>query len=290
LLPIKRTIAIALACTALMGCAKEATGQVAAVVNGDEITLQEINAELGGMTPPSGVSKEALQQQALQRIIERRLLAQVARDDGIEKTQDYLLRERQLRDALLVQLLGQKTERALKIPDEQQVDSYIASHPTMFADRKVYAIDRIQFAVPEDPSRLKALEDDHSMAAVADRLRSLGIEFRRDAGQMDSAQIPAQMLQRIQSLPPGEPFVVPENGVVTVGLITGERSDPISGAQARQIAQQAMRNEQLQQTLDQRLKQSRQTADIEYQEGFAPPKDANAAGDAPASKTAEPAN
>ncbi|MBR2173605.1 SurA N-terminal domain-containing protein [Sphingopyxis sp.] len=269
---MNRNISIALALTTLSvaGCGKEATGQVAAVVNGEEITLQEINAELGSTAIPEGVDKKAVQQAALQRIVERRLLAQAARDDELDKTPDYLLRERQLRDALLVQLMGQRAERALKVPGQQEIDKFIADNPVMFGNRKQLIVDRIQFALPKNPDQLKALENDHSMDAVAARLQQMGIEFRRDNTQVDSAALGQQRLQQIQALPAGEPFVIPENGVVTVGVITGERAEPVSPANARPIAVQAIRNKQLTDTIQQRLKQSRAAAEIEYQPGFAP--------------------
>ena len=269
---MNRNISIALALTTLSvaGCGKEATGQVAAVVNGEEITLQEINAELGSTAIPEGVDKKAVQQAAHQRIVERRLLAQAARDDELDKTPDYLLRERQLRDALLVQLMGQRAERALKVPGQQEIDKFIADNPVMFGNRKQLIVDRIQFALPKNPDQLKALENDHSMDAVAARLQQMGIEFRRDNTQVDSAALGQQRLQQIQALPAGEPFVIPENGVVTVGVITGERAEPVSPANARPIAVQAIRNKQLTDTIQQRLKQSRAAAEIEYQPGFAP--------------------
>lgn len=268
---IQQVALVAFATLAMTACNKEATGQVAAVVNGDEITLQEINAEVGNAPVPEGVDKKLVQQAALQRILERRLLAQAAKGDGLNKSPEYLLRERQLQDALLVQLMGQKMERSLKVPSQQEIDKFIAENPVQFGERKIYSVDRIQFALPKDLGAIKALENDHSMAEVATRLDQLGIKFRRDNAQMDSAQIGAERLKQIQALPAGEPFVVPENGVVTVGIITGERAEPVPAADARPMAVQAIRNKQLGESLQQRLKQARAEADIEYQPGFAPP-------------------
>lgn len=269
----KASIAIALASLSLAGCGKEATGQVAAVVNGEEITLQEINAELGNTPIPEGVDKKVVQQAALQKIVERRLLAQAAREDGLDKTPDYLLRERQLRDALLVQLMGQRAERALKVPDQQEIDKFIGDNPLMFAERKILTVDRIQFALPEKVDQLKALENDHSMDAVAARLQQMGIQFRRDTPQVDAASLGQQRMAQIRALPAGEPFVVPENGVVTVGVIVGERPEPVSASDARPLAVQALRKQKLTETVQQRLKQGRAAAKIDYQEGFAPAAD-----------------
>ena len=49
----------------LAGCDKQPEGQVVAVVNGDEITLQELNAELGNVELPEGAAKDEIRNQAL---------------------------------------------------------------------------------------------------------------------------------------------------------------------------------------------------------------------------------
>ena len=265
----KSVTAIAL-CLSLTACGKEATGQVAAVVNGEEITLQEVNAELGNINIPDGVDKKVVQQAALERVVERRLLAQAARDEGLDKTPDYLLRERQLRDALLVQLMSQKTQRAQRVPEQAEIDKFIADNPDMFGNRKIYALDRIQFPLPKDMAQLKALEDDHSMEEVAAHLQELGIKFVRDNAQMDSAQAGKTRMQQIRALPAGEPFIAPENGMVTVAVIKSERAAPLTGDAARPVAVQAIQNQQLTSAMRDRLKQARAAAEIKYQPDFAP--------------------
>lgn len=254
----------------LTGCQKEATGQVAAVVNGDEITLQEINAELGGMQIPDGANKGQAQKAALQRIIERRLLAQAARSDGIDKTPEFLIRRRQLEDALLIQLLSQRVGRSTAVPDGRALDTFMAKNPAIFGGRTIYTVDRIQFPVPSDATRLKALQDDHSMDAVASRLKQMGIAFTRDIGRMDSAQLGQDRLDRIKTLPKGEPFVIPENGTVTIAVITGATPQPMLGDQARPVAVQIMRNQSVSAAMQERLAAQRAKAKIEYQPGFTP--------------------
>ncbi|WP_296722793.1 SurA N-terminal domain-containing protein [Erythrobacter sp.] len=269
---LKYTAALSLIMLAgLSGCNREATGQVAAVVNGDEITLQEVNAEIAGLQLPESVDKKVIQQQAIQRILERRLLAQAAAEEGMDSSQDYLIRERQLRDNLLVQLLGERLERTTKPPEPAELDRYIAENPGLFKDRKIFSVDRIQFPAPADMNKLKSLEDDHSMAAVATRLSGMGIEFRRGEGQIDTAAIGPALLKQLLALPPGEPFVVPENGIVTIGVITGERTAPLAGEDARTLALRSLRSKQVNDAVRQRLEQARSKAEISYQAGFGPP-------------------
>lgn len=255
---------------ALSACDREATGQVAAVVNDEEITLQEVNAEIAALQIPESADKKAVQQLALQRIVERRLLAQVAVEDGIDAGQDYLIRERQLRDSLLAQLLSERVERTTNPPEPAELDRYIAENPGMFQNRKIYIVDRIQFPAPADLKTLSPLQNDHSMAAVATRLNGMGIKFARDQGEIDSAAIGPERLKQLLALPAGEPFVIPENGVVTIGVITGERTAPLTGEDARTLALQALRSEKVNDAISQRLEQARAKAEITYQSGFGP--------------------
>ena len=271
---------IGVVCMAMLaaGCDKKPEGQVAAVVNGDEITLKEINAEIGTANIPEGADSKEIQKAALQRIVERRLLAQAAQEDGLDKTPEFLIRSRQVNDALLVQLLGQRAEKSFQVPDQAAIDKFMADNPSMFAGRKMYVVDRIQFALPADMSKLKSLESSHSMEEVAAQLNSLGIKFERGPAKMDSAQLGQQRLNQILALPSGEPFVIPENGMVTVAIITGE--SPLVGnkAEMAQVATQALRRQALGKTLEDRLKQARAKGDIKYQPEFAPKNSAKLGG------------
>jgi peptidyl-prolyl cis-trans isomerase C len=260
----------ALAMLALSGCKREATGQVAAVVDGEEITLAELNQEIGASQPAEAADKQAVQRAALQKIIDRRLIAQVAREDGIDKQPEYLARERQADELLLIQMLGQKLNRASRMPDAAAIDKYIADNPTLFAERTLYRLDRIQFEIPRDPAPLQAIKDDHSMDAVAARLNAMGIKFERGAAGLDSAQMPPQVLARIKALPLGEPFGVPSGNIMTVAVITGSEPRPLVGAEARPIALERLRLQNLESTIADRLKTARASARIEYQQGFAP--------------------
>ena len=86
-----------------------------------------------------------------------------------------------------------------------------------------------------------------------------------------TAALGQERLTRIRALPAGEPFVVPEGGMVTVAVITGETPRPVDEARARPAAVQMMRNRSLSEAMRARLDSEKAKAKIEYQPGFAPP-------------------
>lgn len=270
------------------GCSKEATGQVVAVVNGEEITLQELNAELEGLNIPASADKKIIRAQALQQMIDRRLLAQTAKEEGLDRDPAYLTQQRRVNEDLLVRMYAKKASDSIRMPDAAAIDKYIAGHPTMFGSRTRYKVDQIQFALPSDPSRLKVLEADHSLEAVGASLTKMGIKFERGGAAIDSGAVPPEMLKRILDLPPGEPFIVPAGGRVLVSVITGSEPLAVPSDQVRPLAVQAIRKESLTKLGESRLKEAKAKAKIEYQPGYEPPKPGAAPG-AAAKPAAAPA-
>jgi SurA-like N-terminal domain len=80
----------------LSGCQRKAEGQTVAVVNGKEITIPELNFALNEVKIPEALDKNSARSQVLQKMIDRRLLADEARNEGIDKTPEFLNRQRQM--------------------------------------------------------------------------------------------------------------------------------------------------------------------------------------------------
>nr|WP_269816320.1 EpsD family peptidyl-prolyl cis-trans isomerase [Allopontixanthobacter sediminis] len=254
----------------LTACSSEPTGQVVAVVNGEEITQQELNAEISELPAPPVGDKEAIRRQVLQQIVDRRLISQVAKEDGLDKDPMYITRQRRLNEELLVQMYGTKIADTVRVPDAASIKKYLADNPGKFSQRTAYLVDQISFDLPNDPSVLKALEADKSMADVEQTLKRFNVSYDTGKNTIDSMSIPTPALNQILALPPGEPFVVPTQGKIVVSVITGRQAVPTSEEDATPVAAQTMRAENLGKVLQTRLDEARTKATITYQEGLAP--------------------
>ncbi len=254
------------------GCGKKATGQVVAVVNGDEITLDELNAELNSVNLPASADKKLAMRQLLQQVVDRRLLAQTAKEQGLDRDPAYVTQQRRMNEDLLVRMYAKKSADTIPVPTAAEIDKYIAEHPLVFGSRTRYKLDQIRFEMPTDPSKLKALEADHSMEAITTRLTSMGIKFQRGNSALDSGAVDPSALKQVTSLPPGEPFITPAGRQIAVSVVTGTEPLPVPEAQVRPLAVQALRNETLNKIGETRLKEARAKGKIEYQTGYeAPP-------------------
>ena len=256
----------------LAGCDKQPEGQVVAVVNGDEVTMQELNTELGNAELPEGAAKDELRNQALDNIINRRLLAGVAMEQGIDDSPEFIVRRRQLEEALLVQMLAQQTARPMKQPTSQEVSDFVAKNPQMFANRAILTVDQIRFPTPANQDYVKALEPASTMAEVVTALNRLGIRFERSTTRVDTATMSAEMFNRISSIGSSEPFIIPGPAAVSVSYIVSSQPAPLPANQVTPAATSMIQRANLSNELNNMIKAAKTEAGIDYQPGFAAPK------------------
>lgn len=255
----------------LSGCDRKATGQTVAVVNGEEISIGELNGELQQANIPADADQKTVKAQVLQGLIDRRLLAQDARKNGVDKSPEFLSRQRRLTDELLISMNAERQTGSQKLPDQRAIDQFIAEHPTAFGQRQILALQQIVIDPPSDPKALTPLKDAHTLDAVAATLTKLGISFTRTSGRLDTASVPPEALKRIFALPPTEPFVLPAGGKLYANIITGREPVAMSQDDMRKAAVGALRQQTTQKSLTDEVKQLRTAAKIEYQPGYAPP-------------------
>jgi EpsD family peptidyl-prolyl cis-trans isomerase len=251
-------------------------GQVIATVDGKDITIHELNAELQGVQLPSGDQRKMFEQQALQQIISRRILADLARERGLDKTPQYILQERRADDAILVQMLQRSIASTIQPPTRSEAQKYMDDNPELFAQRKVYMVDQIQFEAPSDVSKLKAYQPLKTMEDVQARLDQDHFRYKRAPGQIDSLAVPPQLLQQIQKIPAGEVFIipVPNRPILVANKITETKVVPFTGDQAMAFAMQQIQAKKLNdlatKELEGKVKAARDA--VKYQPGYAPAK------------------
>lgn len=258
------------------GCHKEPKGQVVAIVNGDEISMQELNAELQGVRIPDAADRTKLRKQVLQRLIDRKLIVQKAREQGLDKTPDFVAQQRRLEENLLVSMLGQKIAATVPMPDDRDITQYVADNPAQFGGRQRLLLDQIQFAAPKNARSLMALKDAHSLDDIAAGLQKLGLGFARGKGVIDTGRLDPQLIGVINKLPPGEPFVLPSNGQYVASVIVGRDNTPTPTASARLAAAEMVRRRELVAESKAQVARARTSAEIQYQRGFEPEKAAAA--------------
>ena len=277
----KAGILVTAGCLALAGChlpefggAKQPTGQVVATVGDREITVRELRAETAGAAIPADPkARKAQDQAAIKNIIARVALAKVARDQGLDKTPDFVLQKDRAIDSLLVQSLQQKVLSQVPVPTNEEAQNFVATHPDIFVERKIFLVDQIRMGRPSDPAVLKALEPLKTLEAIEAELTKDHIPYQRASGTLDSVGPDPRLIEAVLKLPPGEIFVVPGGDGLLVNQIKETKIVPFTGPAATTYAQKVMARQRSQETLNRTFGQYITTATptIRFNKDFAPP-------------------
>lgn len=276
-----RSAFIGMAALALAGCGggeaeeKEplAKGQTVATVNGTDITVHELNAELQGATIPNEEARKVAQGAALQALVGRTILADIARERGIDQSPAYLLQRRRANEALLVQMLQGSIAGKLPPPTPTEAQAFMTRNPATYAQRKIYTLDQIGFPMPANPNALREFESIQTMEQLERKLIEDRIQYQRRQGQLDAMTVRPEIAAQIDQLPATEVFLIPAQSGVIANRVISERVEPFSGEQAlahaTQLLQQQRVNDALGKELNAKIEQAR--ANVRYQKGYEPP-------------------
>lgn len=234
---------LALACGSVLaltacdrGAPKTPTGQVVATVGEREITRRELSAEMAGQTAATPAIQKQQQKAALQRLIQRAILVNAAKEQGIDKDPAFALLAQRATDTVMVQMLERKVSENVPAPSGEEVAQFMQTNPDMFAQRRLFDVDQIRMPYPADRKIIAQLEPLKTMDQVAAFLAQKNIPFQRGANVMDAVGQDPKLLKAIIALPPHEVFILSSRTEIFLNEIRNTRTIPFEGKAATQYA------------------------------------------------------
>ena len=260
--------AAALAMVALSGCQSKPEGQTVAKVDGQGITTQALDAEL--TDAPPNVDRLAYRKTILPQLVDRALLAESAREMGLDKSPEFAAQRERQEQKLLVEMLAKKLADTVAAPTVQATDRYIAAHPFEFAQRQKFYVDQIRFAQPASTQALLSLGQFRTLDALADGLSRSAIPFTRDHVLIDTAFLDPAIASQVAKQPLVDPILLPYKGFYTANAIIQRLPTPVGGDAARGLAAEILRRKSIADAMGQTLQKARKDAAITYQPGYTP--------------------
>ena len=254
----------------LMGGGK-VSGQVAATVDGQEVTVSEVRAELRGFSSPDPKVMKAAENAALQRVIVRDLLVQKAKAAKLDKTPRYTFAIHQQQENLLAQLYEQKLAAGTAQPSRADAESFVAAHPGMFANRRVLVVDQIITPPNKIPAAkfapLKTLDEVKALLAAEN------VPHEDNVATIDTLTANPRLIEQLDKLPANDVFIVPQRGALVFNRISQERSAPVTADAAVNTAMNILKNQKTQATVgDQVLALYKGSSPlIRYNSSYGPP-------------------
>jgi EpsD family peptidyl-prolyl cis-trans isomerase len=249
---------------------KTSGGQVIATVEGHEITALELRSELGGFSSADPKIMKSAQDQALQQIIVRNLLADRARKQKLDKLPQYTLQVRRGERTLLAQLYESKLFQAVTPPTRKEAEDYVANNPAKFANRRIFILDQVTAPAgqwtDDQIAALKTLEELKSM------LDARSVPYQESAAAIDTLTVAQDTLQGVEKLPPGEVFIFRQGYAYVFNRVASVRNAPFRGELAIRFATDQLRKLQAQDFVRTQIIGIRRAAEanITYAKGYKP--------------------
>ncbi|AOF81327.1 peptidyl-prolyl cis-trans isomerase, EpsD family [Methyloversatilis sp. RAC08] len=277
------------ACGGESGDKKVAT-QVAAKVNGGEVSVHQINQVMQRTNVSSPEQAKAASRQVLERLIDQELLVQQAIDKKLDRDPKTLQAiEAAKREVLSRAYLEQVSAVAPK-PTESEITAYYAEHPELFAERRIFSLRELAIqAGPEFMPKLQGyMAEPRNMQQVAEWLRSENVRFTANAVTKPAEQLPLEMVKNIHKLKDGQVGIVRSGNTILLLEVAASRSVPVDEKAAQPVIEQFLLNQRKTELAKAEVKKLRDTGKIEYLGEFSAPADVPAAPAAPVSATETP--
>ena len=245
-------------------------GQVIARVNGQEITLSELNSELIANNLGKRADDKAVSKAMVERLIARKLLVEVARDSGLDKTSEYVLARQRTEENELAGLAQRQMMSQVKPPTREEAEKYIRENPGTFNNRKLMTLEQIRFLQPANANDVKLIEPAKTLDQVAELLKQNSIRFERVPTVLDTTSISRELADRIDSLPPGEVFIISNGQMVLANVIREKRPAAIPEEARVQYASQLIQQQRVAKGIEAQVDQLKKKATLTYQKGYDP--------------------
>lgn len=253
----------------LIGCSKktgdEKSSQSIVRINGDEITMYQLNNELRRLNPKSD-QLDAATKQVTNALIDRQILIQEAKKNDIDRKPHVVQAIENAKMQIISQSYLEDKISLLAKPSAAEVSDYHTQHANIFTHRKIFTLDEVAFKVDPTQAQEVALlnESAKSIEDVVLWLNSHRSKYTQNRSEHASESIPPLLLAKLEKMTVGALlFTNTKDSTVALHLVNVEDA-AISEKDAKPIIEQILFNQKRAAIIDSEIKRLHSVANIEY--------------------------
>lgn len=246
------------------GGKEKKSGQALASVNGEEITVLQLNEELQ-RSGAKAAQQEQASKQLLEALIDRQLLQSEAAKDKTDRDPKVMQAIERAKALIVSQAYMQKRIGTLVKPSAAEVEAYFSKNPGFFSNRKQFEMKELVIATADMNDQLKAAMDAaKSLEDVALWLDAHKVKFVRTQLARTSADLAPELSAKLLAMPKGQLFIIREGERSLLIAITDIKDSPVSLEVAAPQIEQFLFNKKNKEAADAELARLRAAAKIEY--------------------------
>jgi len=274
-MPYKRVLCgflVLLSTTGLSACGNKENkaGQALVRVNGDEITVLQINDELRRAGVKSD-QQEAATKQLLESLIDRQLIIAEAKRNKIDRSPEVIQAIERGKAQIITQAYLKNIVTNISKPSKTEINDYFQKHPEYFTQRKQYDIQQLIIATKDLNDKLKsAIDTASSLDGVETWLNAHNIQYSRGKLSRNTTDLPEAMVAKLMGINKGQLFIVNEGEKSLLNTITDIRNSPVSAKDAEPQIEQYLISKKSREAAEAEITHLRSLAKIEYLNASAP--------------------
>ena len=252
------------------GSKEKKAGQALVKVNGEEITMLQLNDELRRAGVQAGQQEEATRQ-LVETLIDRQLILEEAARNKIDRTPEVMQTIERAKAQIVTQAYLQSVAAKVAKPTKAEIDDYYQKHPEFFANRKEFELKQLVISSKDYSEALVLfLDAAKSLDDVAAWMDRSGVQYRRTQVTRSTSDLPQQAVTQLLALPKGQLFIVGEGENRVLNILVATRENPIAAANAAPQIEQFLINKMTKESAEEEVKHLRSLAKIEYLNASSP--------------------
>lgn len=244
--------------------------QVVAKVNGDEITIHQVNFQLARMGQLNEAQGKIAAKQVLASLVEMQLLKQQAIETKLDQDPTVLQAMESSKDQLLAQAYLEKLMSKTPKASAAEIDTFYKAHPELFANRRVFRLQELVISLSPDKfaeteASLKSIK---GINEIATWLKDKNYPFTANSNVRLAEQMPMELLTKLQALKDGEMIIVPTATTLNIVHIAASQSAPITREKATPVIEQYFFNQNKTKLAKEEMVALNEKAKIEFTGAF----------------------
>lgn len=239
-------------------------GQSLVRVNGEEITVMQLNDELSR----ARVQPEQLEQatkQLLESMIDMQLMVGVAQQDKLDRSPNVMRAMERAKKQIIAQSYMQTILSQLEHPTDTEINQFYDEHPELFKQRKKFTLAFLRFPTNRVNEELrKAVQSAKSLSDLAQWLDKQNIPYLRDELVRTAMELSPQLNARLEKATIGEMFLMDENTNNLFVLIKNIEVDPVTVEAVKSQISTHLLNIRRREKAQAEISRLRAAANIEY--------------------------
>lgn len=245
--------------------------QVAAKVNGTELTVHQINYALQRIPNLDKSQSQAASLQVARNLVDQELLVQKAMKDKLDRDPMVVQAIDAARRQILAEAYMGRKLGTPPAPSDAEITDYFNKHPELFSNRKLYRLQEISIKAPKD--KHDAIRAQMSVSKTLNDfgawLKAENLPAKAAQGVKPAEQLPLQILPRLAQMSNGQAMVVNAPDGLLVVVLADTQKQPVTLEQAKPVISRLLQTQARQQAAKAELDALKAASKIEYVGEFA---------------------